>query len=205
MNKRTAWVLFGAFWSLVLLVGWTRDPSATASTTQAIERLIRSTRRTADARAPFVSQEAPAEEARAAAQANDDLEQAIVLMQEKDYAAAVPLLEKSIKLSPTIEAIWEALGWSYYHTGRPNDAERLWLQYKNLRPESPKSHSLLAQLALLRNDWRLADSHLAESLRMDPQSYDIRYWYAQNLFRLGRLEPAVAIFEKLVEIGRAHV
>ena len=54
-------------------------------------------------------------------------------------------------------------------------------------------------MALLRNDWRAGDRYLEGSLKQDPKSFDIRYWYAQNLFRLGRLEPAVKIFETLVE------
>jgi tetratricopeptide (TPR) repeat protein len=200
MKKKSAWTLFVAFWCVVFVAGWTREQVATSSTTQAIDRLIRSTRRGAEDRAPFVLEEAPAEASDSASlRDDDDIENAIVLMQEKDYAAAVPLLEASIKRLPTIEAIWEALGWSYYHTGRPEEAERLWLQYLNLRPDSAKAYSLLAQLALLKSDWNEADRYLSGSVRLDPQSFDIRYWYAQNLFRLGRLEPAVAIFEKLVE------
>lgn len=197
MSLRKGWILLCAACSVALLAGWTKEESLSASTTQAIDQLIRSTRRATDGRAPFILEDGPADP-RPEAVADNELEQAIVLMQEKDYAAAVPLLENSLKYKPTIEAIWEALGWSYYHTGRAEEAERLWLQYLNLRPESPKAHSLLAQLALLRNDWRAADRHLEGSLKLDPTSFDIRYWYAQNLFRLGRLEPAVAIFEKLV-------
>ena len=188
---------WAALAALVLLVGWTREENAAISTTQAVDRLQRSTRRPGEERAPFVLQAGPADPVAGAPDEND-LERAIVMMQEKDYAGAVPLLEAALKRMPTMEAIWEALGWSYHHTGRSGEADRLWQQYLQLRPESPKAHSLLAQLALLRSDWHAADRYLLGSLQLDPDNYDIRYWYAQNLFRLGRLAPALEIFERLV-------
>ena len=197
MNKRAAKILLGLFCSVMLAVGWTPKPMETNATNQAVEHLKRSTRREGNERAPFTLQNGEADP-RPKDTANDELEQAILLMQEKDYTQAVPLLENSLKYNPTVEAIWEALGWSYYHTGRAEEAAQLWIQYLNLRPDSPKAFSLLAQLALLRNDWLAADKYLEGSLKQDPKSYDIRYWYAQNLFRLGRLDPAVVIFEKLV-------
>ena len=202
MSRRTRWISVGVGWAWLSLVAGAREPAlppatnAEVATAAAVERLVRSTHKGSE-RAPFVLKEGPSDPEEARPE-NDDLEKAIVLIQEKDYAAAVPLLEQVIKKMPTVEAVWEALGWSYYHTGRAEEAGRLWEQYAALRPESPKAHSLLAQLALLRNDWQAADRHLEESLRLEPGNYDIRYWHAQNLFRLGRLEPAVGIFEKLV-------
>ena len=198
MNHSLARKWIGALCSVLLLAGWTPKPMDTNATDQALDHLKRSTRRAVNEREPFTLQDGEADP-RPKEAANDELEKAIMLMQEKDYAQAVPLLENSLKYNPTVEAIWEALGWSYYHTGRAQEAEQLWNQYLTLRPDSPKAYSLLAQLALLRNDWRAADKFLEGSLKQDPKSYDIRYWYAQNLFRLGRLEPAVEIFEKLVE------
>jgi tetratricopeptide (TPR) repeat protein len=127
-----------------------------------------------------------------------DLEQAILLLQDKEYTEAIPLLEDALKRMPTVEAIWEALGWAYYGAGRTQDTEILWRQYATLRPDSPKAHSLLAQLAILRSDWHAADQHLSEGLRLEPQNFDIRFWYAQNLLRLGRLEQSLAIFQTLV-------
>lgn len=172
-------------------------PASVTATTQAVERLIRSTRRGGEPRAPFQLQDGPADPA--PEQPLDDIiETAILKMQDEDYAGAIPLLEKALKETPTMEAVWEALGWSYYRVGREPDAEQLWKQYEILRPESPKIHSLLAQLALLRNDWREADRQLKESLRWDPTDYDLRYWYAQNMIRLGRLQPAIDILEKLL-------
>lgn len=198
MNHLLARKWIGALCSVLLLAGWAPKPIDTNATAQAIDHLKRSTGRTVNERAPFTLQDGEADP-RPKEAANDELEKAILLMQEKDYAQAIPLLENSLKYNPTVEAIWEALGWSYYHTGRAQEAEQLWNQYLTLRPDSPKAYSLLAQLALLRNDWRAADKFLEGSLKQDPKSYDIRYWYAQNLFRLGRLDPAVKIFEKLVE------
>jgi tetratricopeptide (TPR) repeat protein len=200
MKKRTAWILFGTFWALLLLVGWTREHASTSTeaTTQAIERLIRTTRRGTDDREPFILEDGPADPKQTQL-IDQDLENAILLMQDKDYVGAIPLLERALKAQPTFEAIWEALGWCYHNAGRTADTDKLWQQYVTLRPDSPKAHSLLAQLAILRSDWRSVDLHLTESLRLEPNDFDIRYWYAQNLFRLGRLEASVALFETLIQ------
>ncbi|NCD21702.1 MAG: tetratricopeptide repeat protein [Spartobacteria bacterium] len=182
-------------------------PSETAAvaTASAVDGLVRATRLPA-AREPFRLEAGPADPQVEQA-ARDELEQAIMLIQEKDYAAAAPLLEDALKIDPTVEATWEALGWCYYHLDRVAEAESLWEQFAALRPESPKAHNLLAQLAIARSDWSAADRHLARALDLEPNNYDVRYWYAQNLFRLGRLDPAVDIFEKLVaeDAGRFDV
>ncbi len=126
------------------------------------------------------------------------LETGILLLQDEEYAEAIPLLEEALQRTPTVEAIWEALGWAYYGAGRPQETDTLWRQYAALRPDSPKAHSLLAQIAILRSDWRATDKHLQEGLRLEPQNYDIRFWYAQNLFRLGRLDQSLALLQTLV-------
>ncbi|NCA82206.1 MAG: tetratricopeptide repeat protein [Opitutae bacterium] len=170
--------------------------TAAVATATAVEGLIRATRKTA-AREPFRLEAGPADP-QAERAARDELERAIMLIQDKDYAAATPLLEDAIQIDPTVEATWEALGWCYYHTDRVAEAEQLWRQFAALRPESPKAHNLLAQLAIARSDWAAADEHLARALALEPANYDVRYWHAQNLFRLGRLAPALEILEKLV-------
>lgn len=150
----------------------------------------------ANLQAPFILQPGPADPQQEKVESNE-LETGLLLVQEKNYAEAVPLLERALKADPRFEPTWEALGWSYYYTGRAADAERLWQQYLTLRPDSPKAHSLLAQLAMLRSDWRATDTYLQGSLRLDPKNYDLRYWYAQNLYRLGRLDPAMKVLEEL--------
>ncbi|MDR0993574.1 MAG: tetratricopeptide repeat protein [Verrucomicrobiota bacterium] len=172
-------------------------PTSVVATQQAVDQLIRSTRKDGNVREPFVLRDGPADEEEIIG-TTDELETAILLIQEEDYTNAVPLLESVIDKMPTVEAIWEALGWSYYWTDRMEDADRLWRQYMALRPDSPKPYSLLAQLSILKKDWRATDEYLKRSLELEPKNYDIRYWYAQNLFRLGRLHPATAIFEELV-------
>lgn len=199
LNLKAVCMLLGTCGALVLLPGWTQQaPEAyEPATTQALDRLIRTTRRGGEGREAFILQEGEADP-HSVVPVNDDLEQAILLMQEKDYAAAIPLLESSLKTQPTYEPIWEALGWCYHNTGRSDEAEALWQKYLTLRPESPKAHSLLAQMAVLRSDWQAADRYLTGSLRYDPDNYDVRFWHGQNLYRLGRLDPASEALEQLV-------
>ena len=177
---------------------------APAAATNAVDGLVRSTSGGQGQRTPFKLESGPAD-SKVEHPVSDDLENGLLLVQDKKYAEAIPLLEKSLKAMPTFEATWEALGWSYYYTGRAADADRLWQQYLTLRPDSAKAYSLLAQLSMLRHDWLAADRYLKGSLALEPKNYDIRYWYAQNLFRLGRLDPALEIFETLVREDGARL
>ncbi|OGV61892.1 MAG: hypothetical protein A2498_09485 [Lentisphaerae bacterium RIFOXYC12_FULL_60_16] len=149
-------------------------------------------------RAPFVLEPAGPTDHYEVPSGDKELETAILLIQEQDHAAAIPLLERALKRIPTVEAVWEALGWCYYRVGRAQDAERLWLQYYALQPDSPKAHSLLAQMAVLQSNWQKADGYFARSMALDPGNYDIRYWYAQNRFRMGDLPRAREVIEQLV-------
>jgi tetratricopeptide (TPR) repeat protein len=179
--------------------GWSRKPPSPppVATTQAVERLMRATRQNLVRPDPLIPAEGPLDPVPELS-TQDELEQAILCIQDQDYAGAIPLLEAALKDQPTTEAIWEALGWCYHNIGQTDEAEALWLRYLNLRPDSPKAHSLLAQMAVLRNDWRAADRYLQNSLRLDPDNYDVRFWYAQNQFRLGRLDEATTAMEQLV-------
>lgn len=196
---------------LLLCVGFTmvflvqvlaaEDPSSSADIGNTINNMR--SMRTGSARYlqrdPFVLEPGGATEALEAPARETKLETAILLLQDKEYAEVIPLLEAELERIPTVEAVWEGLGWAYYGVGRVDDAESLWQKYVALRPDSPKAHSLLAQLAILRSDWRDADKHLSRGVELDPGNFDIRYWYSQNLFRLGRLETAVQIMEALVK------
>ena len=82
------------------------SPASFSATTQAVERLIRSTRRGAEEREPFQIKEGPADP-KPDEKMDNILETAILKMQDEDYEGAIPLLETALEDMPTTEAIWE--------------------------------------------------------------------------------------------------
>ena len=67
------------------------------------------------------------------------------LLQEEEFADAIPFLEEAISRDPALEAGWEGLGWCYVRTGQQKRARDLWLRMRDLMPERAKPHALVAQ------------------------------------------------------------
>ena len=122
----------------------------------------------------------------------------LMLTQDEEYEEAVPFLEEAIRRDPSLQAAWEGLGWSYVKLGDLDHAGKLWEYFRRLMPEESLPHALLAQLAVLNGDWKTADAEFAEALRISPDQYDVRFWYGQNLMRLGRAAEAETLFRELL-------
>ncbi|MBR6023062.1 MAG: tetratricopeptide repeat protein, partial [Kiritimatiellae bacterium] len=56
---------------------------------------------------------------------------------------------------------------------------------------------LLAQLYIIKRDWRTADGYFRKSLTIKPDQTDVNYWFAQNLMRIGMVDDAEVIFRNL--------
>ena len=121
------------------------------------------------------------------------------LVQEEEFAEAIPFLEEAIARDPALEAGWEGLGWSYVRTGQQKRARDLWFRMRDLMPEKAKPHALVAQYEILEKDWVKADEAFRKALAINPRDYDLKYSFAQNLMRLGEIEESEAVLKGLVK------
>ncbi len=119
-------------------------------------------------------------------------------LQDEEYEEAAPYLEETLRRDPSQQAGWEGLGWSYIKTDQMAKAKALWEYFRRLMPDQALPYALLGQLAVMDHDWPLADGHFRKSLEIDPEQFDVRYWYGQNLMRLGKADEAEEIFRELV-------
>ena len=124
----------------------------------------------------------------------------LMLLQDEEYADSVPYLEEAIRRDPAIQSAWEGLGWAYIKTGRLDDTDRLWHYFQRLMPDQALPYSLLAQLYIIKRDWRTADANFRKSLTINPDQFDVNYWFAQNLMRIGMVDDAETIFRNLYAI-----
>ena len=123
----------------------------------------------------------------------------LMLTQDEDYEAAIPFLEEALRRDPSMQPGWEGLGWAYVKTDQLEKATKLWKYFQRLMPEHALPYTLLAQSAILHQDWEEADANFRKSLEINPDQYDIEFWFAQNLMRIGKADEADAVFVKLIE------
>ena len=121
------------------------------------------------------------------------------LVEEEEFAEAIPFLEEAISRDPALEAGWEGLGWCYVRTGQQKRARDLWFRMRDLMPEKAKPHALVAQYEILEKEWVKADESFRKALAINTRDYDLKYAFAQNLMRLGETEEAEAVLKGLVK------
>jgi len=66
-------------------------------------------------------------------------------------------------------------------------------------PDAWLPYNLLAQAAIMRQEWIEADTYFEKALSQKPELFDLRFWYAQNLLRIGKPREAEKIFRQLIK------
>jgi tetratricopeptide (TPR) repeat protein len=123
----------------------------------------------------------------------------LMLFQNEDYLATIPYLEEALRQDPTLMGAWEALGWAYWRTDQKEKAVRHFEAFRRLMPNQALPYSVLAQYAILIQDWKMADANFRKALEINPDQYDLRNWYAQNMMRLGRDLEAEQLLKQLIQ------
>lgn len=123
----------------------------------------------------------------------------LMLTQDEEYEEAIPFLEEALRRDPSLQSGWEGLGWSYIKTDQLERAGELWEYFRRLMPEESLPYSLLAQINILHHDWMKADGCFRRSLSIKPNQYDVRYWFAQNLMRIGKTDEAEENLRALIK------
>lgn len=124
----------------------------------------------------------------------------LMLLQDEQYEECIPFLEEAIRRDPALQPAWEGLGWAYIKSDRLEDADRLWHYFQRLMPDQALPYSLLAQFYIIKRDWTMADRNFRKSLNINPNQFDVNYWFAQNLMRIGKVDDAEVIFRNLYGI-----
>lgn len=138
---------------------------------------------------------------------NAILYKGLMLFQDEEYAEAIPFLEEALRMDPALTAGLEALGWAYIRTERPERGYALWEYFATLMPDHWMPYNLLAQAAVMKQDWNQADAMFRKALEIKPDLYDQRYWFGQNLLRLGKIDEGEQVFRDLIAIepGRLDI
>lgn len=93
-----------------------------------------------------------------------DNRKAIMLLEQNEDEAALELLKKLAKESPSVQSI-NNLAWFYLHEKEEMDeAERLLEQALHFRPQSPFPYMMLGEIALHKGNYERAKHYLQVSL-----------------------------------------
>ncbi len=138
---------------------------------------------------------------------NAILYKGLSLFQDEEYDQAILFLEEALRMDPSMTPGWEALGWAYVRTDRPENGFVLWEYFRTLMPDSWMPYNLLAQAAIMQQDWQKADDMFRKMLNINPNLFDQRYWFAQNLLRIGKMQEAEETLRNLIkeEPGRLDI
>lgn len=117
---------------------------------------------------------------------------------DEDYERAIPKLERVLEENPNALPAWEALGWSYWHLGRRDDAIRLWRDLLTLNPNSAKAHNLLAMAATAEDDLETGIQHYRASLNLDPDQFTPRLALTRIYRWQGNTTASVALAKPLL-------
>ena len=122
---------------------------------------------------------------------------AITLFEQNEYDEAFALFKKLAQEAPSVQSI-NNLAWIVLREEEDKDeAERLLQQVLALQPHSPFPYMLLGEIALHKQQFKLAKSYLQQVLSYG-STEEATYNLAIAHFQLGEYEQAAQIFARCV-------
>ncbi len=122
------------------------------------------------------------------------------LWQRQQFAEAATKFEQAVKLAPKNTNAWNGLGWSYFNGGDYDDAKKAFGKVITLEPKHPAALNGLGQMALLKRDYKTAETYL---LKAAPQASAAWYGLARIYLLQGKYDEAKKWAKKIVDSGQA--
>jgi tetratricopeptide (TPR) repeat protein len=107
-----------------------------------------------------------------------------------DASAAVEELNKEVATNPAVWLVYWRLGDAYVRLQKYEEAEKALKEAIWLNETSSGAYILLGEVALKRDDPRMAAGVLERAVKLDPQNDYVHYFLARAYQRLGRTEEA---------------
>lgn len=151
---------------------------------------------------PVIEREEPQEEALLLAPEQPTSEklmyEAEMLVMDKEYASAIPLLEQVIALEPTRYAAWRSLAWSHWYLGDKERMREVCEQLLLIAPNEPRAYTILASYYMNKNEMQRCIELYKKSLELDPHQSDVRLYLGQVYSWSGYLQESIDILTPLL-------
>ncbi len=116
-------------------------------------------------------------------------------MMVSNWTAAIPKLEKAIKLDPSLFPAWEQLGWCYWKNDRRDETFRLWKTLQRLNPDLPIAYNLLGRAYTADGQEDKAVEAFRKSLQLDPDQDATQFSVARLNRWEGRYDDSITILK----------
>lgn len=121
----------------------------------------------------------------------------VTLAKARQFAQAIPYLERAIQLDPANNSTAMVLADAYSQVGKLDDAQRLYESYQSALSNNLTFWFNLGLLRERRNDLPGAEEAYRHAMDIDGTDLDVLNNYGLVLFKMKRYEQSQTIFEKL--------
>jgi tetratricopeptide (TPR) repeat protein len=123
-----------------------------------------------------------------------------VLLRNADYSKAQVILTRALKMKPDSAETMYLLAQAYTNQSRPLDALDLLVRARKLAPDNTDIIFLMAQVSMSQNYFEDAIPMLETGLQLAPKRADLMASLGESYFMAGKVEKAIDVFKKLLEI-----
>ena len=116
-------------------------------------------------------------------------------------AEAVPYLEQTRQWAEDNPELSYVLGMAYVQTRQADKARAMWARSFGVPPDSAAGRLLTAQMMVRAELDELAEPELKQALALDPRLPRANFLLGQTALFRGRLDEAVALFKRELEIN----
>ena len=126
-----------------------------------------------------------------------------VLLRSGDYPKAQVTLNRALKMQPESMETMYLLAQAYINQSRPLDALDLLLRAHKLAPQNVDIIFLMGQVSMSQNYYEDAIPVLESGLQIAPKRADLLASLGESYFMAGKVEKAIEIFNRLIEIDNS--
>jgi tetratricopeptide (TPR) repeat protein len=123
-----------------------------------------------------------------------------VVLRSGDYSSAQVILTRALKMKPDSAETMYLLAQAYSNQSRPLDALDLLVRARKLAPDNTDIIFLMAQVSMSQNYFEDAIPLLEAGLQIAPKRVDLLASLGESYFMAGKVEKAIEVFQKLLEI-----
>ncbi|MCA8943665.1 MAG: tetratricopeptide repeat protein [Planctomycetes bacterium] len=121
-----------------------------------------------------------------------------ILYQRDDFEGAAAAYEIAVQKHPRFRRAWGNLAQIQYTQGKYADAKRALTRVISFGGGDSVNYALLGVCHQKTDDYIAAESAFRMAIMLDPSAVNLRMALAETLFKQGRFEDAVALFEHLI-------
>ncbi|MDB5970431.1 MAG: tetratricopeptide repeat-containing protein [Hydrocarboniphaga sp.] len=132
------------------------------------------------------------------------LDQALALFGEQQFAAAIEVIGKGLKLAPRNGALWNLLAACALRLGDAARAEHAWRQALIAEPRNPLFHSNLAMLLAELSRLEEAEALCRRALAIDGRLAIVHFNFGVVLAKAGRAAEAEQTYKRALELEPRH-